>query len=366
MADQNFLTRKGLTLANNVLSANAQNGRVAINSASANVSLDIQASDAVRIPTGNTSQRPTGGAGLFRYNSESGLLEFHTGSGWSNPGGNTAGGNTEILFNDSGAQGANSLFTFNKGNTHLAVGNASVNGTAVSLGSATINTTTISVGSNNVLNTSAQRVGNATIFVVVNSSAVQIGSGATLNATTYTGTSNNATNLNGQSSGYYLDAGNATGTLNAARLGTTQNFNASIYSASSYIYSSGPIYAAGDITAYYSDERLKSIESFGFHDPLKRLMDIKTFFYRQNNEVVVKLGGQPDHRRRFGVSAQDVREVSPELVKRAAIDFDHDDPSRSRTGKNYLSLDSDGMIAFLVSCVQELTLQVEELRSKVK
>ena len=44
--------------------------------------LDINATDAIRIPAGTTAQRPTGAYGVMRYNSDSLRLEYHTGTAW--------------------------------------------------------------------------------------------------------------------------------------------------------------------------------------------------------------------------------------------------------------------------------------------
>ncbi len=44
--------------------------------------LDINSTNAVRLPVGTTAQRPTTAAGLIRYNSSNSLLEYNNGSGW--------------------------------------------------------------------------------------------------------------------------------------------------------------------------------------------------------------------------------------------------------------------------------------------
>lgn len=54
------------------------NGRVGIGQSTPDVSLDISATDAVQMPSGTTAQRPTGEAGMFRYNSEEGQFEGYT------------------------------------------------------------------------------------------------------------------------------------------------------------------------------------------------------------------------------------------------------------------------------------------------
>lgn len=65
-------------------------GNVAIGSETANVILDIQANDAVLLPVGNTSQRPTAANGMIRYNSEDNSFEGYANGAWGEIGG--AGG----------------------------------------------------------------------------------------------------------------------------------------------------------------------------------------------------------------------------------------------------------------------------------
>ena len=62
-----------------------------IGSASGNINLDptgsgqvvVVGTNAVTLPSGDTSQRPSGSAGDFRFNSELNVLEFYNGSTWS-------------------------------------------------------------------------------------------------------------------------------------------------------------------------------------------------------------------------------------------------------------------------------------------
>lgn len=54
------------------------NQKVGIGQSTPEVSLDISATDAVQMPSGTTAQRPTGEAGMFRYNSEEGQFEGYT------------------------------------------------------------------------------------------------------------------------------------------------------------------------------------------------------------------------------------------------------------------------------------------------
>jgi len=54
--------------------------------------LDVRGTDAIRVPVGTTAQRPTGAAGMFRYNSDSTAYEGHNGSAWVTFGSGSGGG----------------------------------------------------------------------------------------------------------------------------------------------------------------------------------------------------------------------------------------------------------------------------------
>jgi hypothetical protein len=67
------------------------NGKVGIGQSSPDVSLDINATDAIQMPAGTTAQRPTAQAGMFRYNTTDGKFEGYT-TEWGEIGG--GGGDT--------------------------------------------------------------------------------------------------------------------------------------------------------------------------------------------------------------------------------------------------------------------------------
>lgn len=77
-------------------------GNVGIKQATPAVSLDVNATDAIKIPVGITGDRPIGASGYIRYNSTLGKFEGY-GSAWGNLGGGAQGGGTDSVFyeNDS-------------------------------------------------------------------------------------------------------------------------------------------------------------------------------------------------------------------------------------------------------------------------
>ena len=81
------LARSGtdLTFETNLLALDVSNSRVGIGTASPATTLHISATDALRLPSGNTGQRPGSPAnGDIRYNSTEATIEGYAGGGWAN------------------------------------------------------------------------------------------------------------------------------------------------------------------------------------------------------------------------------------------------------------------------------------------
>lgn len=100
----------------------------------------------------------------------------------------------------------------------------------------TANVTGVNVGANVVLTTAQISVGNTVANVTISNNSINV-NGATVNSTVYSGTSNNATNLNGQAASFYTNATNlATGTVPTARLGSgTANSTTFLRGDQSYV-----------------------------------------------------------------------------------------------------------------------------------
>jgi hypothetical protein len=110
------------------------------------------------------------------------------------------------------------------------------------------------------------------------------------------------------------------------------------------------IRCAGNITAYYSDERLKDIEG-NIPDALDKVNSLNGFYYTAN-EKAQKLGYKA--KREVGVSAQEVEAILPELVKDAPI------------GHGYKTIDYSRLTPLLIEAVKELSEKVEVLTAKVE
>ncbi len=104
----NLTVSNSLTVDTNTLKVDNTNNRVGILDATPSVSLDIgTATDAVHVPTGTTAQRPSGSAGMVRYNSTENQFEGYSEGAWDQIGG---GGATIEVDNFTG-NGSTTAFT---------------------------------------------------------------------------------------------------------------------------------------------------------------------------------------------------------------------------------------------------------------
>ena len=125
--------------------------------------------------------------------------------------------------------------------------------------------------------------------------------------------------------------------------------------------SSGSLYSYGDITAYYSDMRLKTVTG-SISNALYKVNQLSGFIY-QPNELAAKFGYKKTDSK-AGLSAQDVKKVLPEAVSLAA--FDIDENGNSKSGENYLTVHYDKLVPLLIEAIKELTAEVEVLKGQIK
>lgn len=82
---------------------------------------------AAQLPTGTQAQRPTGAAGLIRFNSDIPAFEGHNGTTWGEigGGGGATGGGTDEVFQENGTT-VNFDYTLTTGKNAFSVGPISV------------------------------------------------------------------------------------------------------------------------------------------------------------------------------------------------------------------------------------------------
>ena len=139
----------------------------------------------------------------------------------------------------------------------------------------------------------------------------------------------------------------------------------SVYNGKAF-YVANQIAATGNITAYYSDERLKTkvgkIES-----ALDKVSSLEGFIYVEND--IAKSLGYKNSKQQVGVSAQAVQKVLPEAVSLAPVDMETHETTgeiTSKSGENYLTVDYARLVPLLVESIKELSAKNEELENRLK
>lgn len=107
----------------------------------------------------------------------------------------------------------------------------------------------------------------------------------------------------------------------------------------------GEIRATNNVTAYYSDDRLKT-KLGGIQDALAKVKTLSGFYY-EANQTAQDLGYEVI--REVGVSAQQVQAVLPEIVVPAPID------------DKYLTVRYEKLIPLLIEAIKELEAKLEQL-----
>jgi len=112
----------------------------------------------------------------------------------------------------------------------------------------------------------------------------------------------------------------------------------------------GNFTATGEVTAYYSDERLKDFEGT-IPDALDKVKKLNGYLYTENN--VARSLGYDNPNRQAGVSAQEVEAVLPEVVVPSPID------------SKYLTVKYDKLVPLLIEAIKEQQDQIEQLTQTV-
>lgn len=117
------------------------------------------------------------------------------------------------------------------------------------------------------------------------------------------------------------------------------------------------------ITAYYSDERLKT-KINTIENALDKIDQLTGFLYVEND--LARSFGFNNPNTQVALSAQAVKLVQPEAVKPAPFDIaQRDDGTEySKSGEDYLTVDYEKLIPLLVEGIKELRREINQLKGK--
>ena len=145
--------------------------------------------------------------------------------------------------------------------------------------------------------------------------------------------------------------------------GPPGSFDQNLYTSSAVQFSSlgvgvsasgtgGEIRATNNITAGYSDDRLKNRLGL-IENALSKVLSLTGFIY-EPNELARELGyDAKEGERDVGLSAQDVQRIQPEVVVPAPID------------KEYLTVRYEKLVPLLVEAIKELKAELDEVKKKL-
>ena len=112
----------------------------------------------------------------------------------------------------------------------------------------------------------------------------------------------------------------------------------------------GDIVATGNITAYYSDERLKDLKGT-IPDALYKVSQLNGYYYTANDTA--RTLGVKSKGVEVGVSAQEVKAVLPEIVADSVV------------GEGYKTVMYEKLTPLLIEAIKELTAKVDALETKL-
>jgi hypothetical protein len=122
----------------------------------------------------------------------------------------------------------------------------------------------------------------------------------------------------------------------------------------------GDITATGNITAYFSDARLKK-DLQSIDSAVSKVMSLTGYTY-YTNDLGKELLNITKDEKQVGLVAQDLQKVLPEAVKLAP--FDRDEDGNSKSGENYLTIQYEKIVPLLIEAIKEQQAQIEELKAK--
>ena len=139
--------------------------------------------------------------------------------------------------------------------------------------------------------------------------------------------------------------------------------NVEIYGSKQLLVNNN-IVATGDITAYYSDERLKTKKG-NIANAVDKVKTLNGFYYKNNR--LAKSFGYKSTDLQIGLSAQEVQAILPQVVTTAPFDrkVTEEGEEVSKSGENYLTVNYAKLVPLLVEAIKEQQVQIDYLLAKI-
>ena len=123
----------------------------------------------------------------------------------------------------------------------------------------------------------------------------------------------------------------------------------------------GEIRATDEITAFYSDKRLKE-NIVEIQNALSLINEISGVFFTQNK--FAEQFGYNDYKKQVGVIAQEIQAIMPEAV--AIAPFDMNKEGNSKSGENYLTVKYERLVPLLIEAIKERQIQINTIKQKLE
>jgi hypothetical protein len=190
-----------------------------------------------------------------------------------------------------------------------------------------------------------------TSATAVAGTGINVSSITTTGAATHTITNTGVTALTGTANQVSVSASTGSITLTTPQaIGTGSSVQFGSFGVGTAASgTTGEIRATNNITAFYSDERLKT-KTGDIENALDKVCQIETMLYHAN-EIAVTLGYDASIQE-VGVTAQSVQKIQPEIVVPAPID------------DKYLTVRYEKLIPLLIEAIKELKAEVDALKGK--
>jgi hypothetical protein len=254
----------------------------------------------------------------------------------------------------SGGEGY--VLVYNRATSTYGSLNLSGSASNLKIGGSTVNVTqgTLQQGGVQVALTNSANVTTLTgTNITFTSGTITNLNSTSANITTLTGTTFGATattQLRGAS------AQITTATLTSANITTSSITSLGVNTAASG--TAGEIRATNNITAYYSDARLKDFKG-KIGDALYKVSQLNGYYFTENAKA--EEFGYNNKELQVGVSAQEVKAILPEVI--APAPFDMNENNESKSGENYMTVRYEKLVPLLIEAIKELKAEVEALKA---